>query len=105
MKMAVYFSNEDYKKTCEEEGFQYDNLLSQSAVEVAYECSRKMKYFMDAKKGCNDPVAIKKIDKEIKKWDERRLEFMLNALFYAEIMNGLGEGADEFYRKIFNERK
>lgn len=99
--MTVDFSNQWFRETCIESGLDPDNALSQSTIDLAKDCAIKMKYYMGAKERYTNNNATSAIDIEISKWNERRIGHMLNALFYAEVMNGL-PGFDEFIKKRMN---
>lgn len=93
--MKVDFSYAWYRQTCEENGFDPDNILSQSAIEVAKSIAIDMKRYMDENQGHNKELQ-EELDRQIKRLDNERIEFMLNALTYAEIMAKVGDGFNKF---------
>ena len=101
----VDFSNKWYRETCLENGFNPDNVLSQSAVEVAKQCAIDMKMYMDNKKHYESKELLIKLDEQIKRLNNERIEFMLYALTYAEIMNGMGAGADKFIETMIKRQE
>lgn len=101
----VDFSNQWFREQCEENGWNPDNELSKSTVDLARQCAVKMKRFMDAKENYSDEEVHKKLDEQIKFWNNERIEHMLNALFYAEVMHGLGDGFNEFVKKQMTRKE
>ena len=101
----VDFSNKWYRETCLENGLDPDNVLSQSAVEVAKQCAIDMKLYMDNKKHYESKELLIKLDEQIKRLNNERIEFMLYALTYAEIMNGMGAGADKFIETMIKRQE
>lgn len=95
----VDFSNKWYRDTCSENGFNPDNELSKSAITLAKDCAIRMKKYMDTQKQYEDEQVHSKLQKEIDELNNERIGHMLNALFYAEIMAGLGEGFNQFLIK------
>lgn len=101
----VDFSNKWYRKTCLENGLNPDNVLSQSAVEVAKQCVIDMKLYMDNKKHYESKELLIKLDEQIKRLNNERIEFMLYALTYAEIMKEMGKGFDTFAKRYLDKRE
>ena len=101
----VDFSNKWYRETCLENGFNPDNVLSQSAVEVAKKRAIDMKMYMDNKEHYEDEELVSKLDEQINRLKNERIEFMLYALTYAEIMTGTGAGADKFIETMINRQE
>lgn len=93
----VDFNNKWFRETCEEAGWDPDNALSQSAIGIAKTYAIKMKKNMDAKKNYDDETLQKRFDERINGLNNERINYMLNALTYAEVMAGLG-GFDEFIK-------
>ena len=101
----VDFSNKWYRETCLENGFNPDNVLSQSAVEVAKQCAIDMKMYMNNKEHYEDEELVSKLDEQINRLNNERIEFMLYALTYAEIMSEMGVGADKFIETMINRQE
>ena len=101
----VDFSNKWYRETCLENGLDPDNVLSQSAVEVAKQCAIDMKLYMDNKKHYESKELLIKLDEQIKRLNNERIEFMLYALTYAEIMKEMGKGFDTFVKRYLDKRE
>ena len=101
----VDFSNKWYRETCLENGFDPDNVLSQSAVEVAKQCAINMKMYMDNKKYYEDEEVRARLDEQINRLNNERIEFMLYALTYAEIMDEMGKGFDTFAKRYLDKRE
>ena len=101
----VDFSNKWYRETCLENGLDPDNVLSQSAVEVAKQCAIDMKLYMDNKKHYESKELLIKLDEQIKRLNNERIEFMLYALTYAEIMDEMGKGFDTFAKRYLDKRE
>ena len=101
----VDFSNKWYRETCLENGLDPDNVLSQSAVEVAKQCAIDMKLYMDNKKHYESKELLIKLDEQIKRLNNERIEFMLYALTYAEIMKEMGKGFDTFAKRYLDKRE
>lgn len=99
MFTMVDFNNKWFRETCEQNGWNPDNIASQSAVDVARKRSKEMKMYMDAQKDYTNENLKVKIQEQIDRLNNERIEFMLNALFYAEVMDGLGEGFNQFLIK------
>ena len=97
--MRVDFDNKWYRETGRENGFNPDNELSKSAVDLARDCAISMKKYMDTLEEYDDEHLHQKLQKEIDRLNNSRIEHMLNALFYAEVMAGLGEGFNQFLIK------
>lgn len=95
----VDFSNKWYRDTCSENGFNPDNELSKSAITLAKECAIHMKKYMDTQEQYENEHLYLKLQKEIDRLNNSRIEHMLNALFYAEVMAGLSEGFNQFLIK------
>lgn len=103
--MSVEFSNKWYRETCESVGLNPDNILSSSEVDLARDRAIDMQKYLRAKKVYPDPELINKFDKRIKELDEKRVGHMLNALYFAEVVGGLGVGFDKFLENQYNRRK
>lgn len=101
----VDFSNQWYRETCLENGFNPDNVLSQSAVEVAKKRAIDMKMYMDNKEHYEDEEVRARLDEQINRLNNERIEFMLYALTCAEIMNGMGAGADKFIETMIKRQE
>lgn len=95
----VDFSNKWYRDTCSENGFNPDNELSKSAITLARDCAISMKKYMDTQEQYDNEHLCQELQKEIDRLNNERIEHMLNALLYAEIMVGLGEGFNQFLIK------
>lgn len=98
--MKIEFSNQWYRETCKENGFDPDNILSQSAIEVAKDRAISMKMYMDTQEKYEDEQLHSKLQKEIERLNDERIEFMLNALIYAEVMAKSGKGYNEFLKRM-----
>lgn len=103
--MAVDFSNQWYRETCKEAGYNPDNLLSQSEIDLARLSAVNMKKYTDIKEKYGDEKLKEKLIVEIKRLDEKRVEHMLNALDFAKIAAGLGKGFESFLEKHFSEKR
>ena len=104
----VQFNNKWYRQMCLDNGFNADNELSVTAVDMAREKAIRMKRFMDAKKlykEHGDDLLVLKLDAEIERLDNERVEYMLDALFYAEVMSGLGDGYNQFVKQYLSKRQ
>ena len=101
----VEFSNRWYRETCLQNGLNPDNILSQSAIAVAKQCAIDMKMYMDNKEHYEDEEVKARLDEQINRLNNERIGFMLNALIYAEIMNGLGAGADKFIETMIKRQE
>lgn len=101
----VDFNNEWYRETCIENGLDPDNVLSQSAIEVARARAMEMKKYMDTKGKYKDKKLHEKIDFEINRLNNERIEFMLYALTYAEIIKEMGYGANEFIKSVIKRQE
>ena len=101
----VDFSNKWYRETCLENGLDPDNVLSQSAIEVAKQYAIDMKMYMDNKKHYESKELLIKLDEQIKRLNNERIEFMLYALTYAEIMKEMGKGFDTFAKRYLDKRE
>lgn len=101
----VEFSNKWYRETCLENGLNPDNVLSQSAIAVAKKRAIDMKMYMDNKEHYEDEEVKARLDEQINRLNNERIGFMLNALTYAEIMNGLGAGADKFIETMIKRQE
>ena len=97
--MRVDFDNKWYRETCKENGFNPDNELSKSAIDLARDCAISMKKYMDTQEQYDDEYLQQKLQNEIDRLNNDRIGHMLNALFYAEVMAGLGEGFNQFLIK------
>lgn len=97
--MKVEFNNEWYRDVCKENGFNPDNPVSITAVDLAKDCAIAMKKYMDAKNNYDDEKLQIKLDKQIQRLNEERIGYMLDALWYAEVVAGLGKGAEKFIRR------
>lgn len=103
--MRVDFDNKWYRETCKENGFNPDNELSKSAIDLARDCAISMKKYMDTQKQYDDEYLQQKLQNEIDRLNNDRIGHMLNALFYAEVMAGLGEGFNQFLIKDQQRKK
>ena len=104
----VQFNNKWYRQMCLDNGFNADNELSVTAVNMAREKAIRMKRFMDAKKlykEHGDDLIVLKLDAEIERLDNERVEYMLDALFYAEVMSGLGDNYNQFVKQYLSKRQ
>lgn len=97
--MRIDFDNKWYRETCRQNGFNPDNELSKSTIDLARDCAISMKKYLDTQKQYEDEQLHQRLQKEIDRLNNQRIEHMLNALFYAEIMAGLGEGFNQFLIK------
>ncbi len=100
--MKVDFNNKWFRDTCEEYGLDPDNELSKSAIALAYQCALKIKLYLDALnvyEYLNDEELNQKIIRQIDRLNNERIEHMLNALFYAEVVAGLGKDYNKFLRR------
>lgn len=97
--MKIDFSNKWYRETCKENGLDPDNELSKSAVAIAYEYSKKMKKYIDAKAVYESEELQQKLDEQIDRLNNERINYMLEALYYAEVMAGLGGDFNEFAKQ------
>lgn len=95
----VDFNNQWYRETCEQSGLNPDNELSKSSIALAKECAISMKKYMDTQEKYEDEYLYQRLQKEIDRLNNSRIEHMLNALTYAEIMGNLGEGFNQFLIK------
>lgn len=98
--MTPYLSNADYRELCIGQGWNPDNPLSKQSVGLARDCAIKVKRFMDAKKIYENFGVDDQLDMQIDRWNNNRIEFMLNALAHAEQIHHLGEGADKFFERF-----
>lgn len=103
--MRVDFDNKWYRETCKENGFNPDNELSKSAIDLVRDCAISMKKYMDAQEQYDDEYLQQKLQNEIDRLNNDRIGHMLNALFYAEVMAGLGEGFNQFLIKDQQRKK
>lgn len=103
--MRVDFDNKWYRETCKENGFNPDNELSKSAIDLARDCAISMKKYMDTQEQYDDEYLQQKLQNEIDRLNNDRIGHMLNALFYAEVMAGLGEGFNQFLIKDQQHKK
>src|SRR5690625_3613253 len=101
----VDFSNKWYRETCIENGLNPDNILSQSAIAVAKQCAIDMKMYIDKKEQYEDEEVRTRLDEQINRLNNERIECMLYALTYAEIMNGVGAGADKFIETMIKRQE
>ena len=100
----VEFSNKWYRETCVENNLNPDNELSKTAIDLARDRAIAMKKYMDAKKNYDDELLHEKFNKEISRLDNERVGHMLDALFYAETMAGIGGGFDTFIKRHFEKK-
>ena len=100
----VEFSNKWYRETCTENGLNPENELSKTAVNSARNVAIDLKKYMDAKKSYDDTKLHEKLDKEIERLDNVRVGYMLDALFYAEIMGGFGDSFNTFVKQHSDKR-
>ena len=101
----VDFSNKWYRETCLENGLDPDNVLSQSAIAVAKQCAIDMKMYMDNKKHYESEELLMKFDEQINRLNNERIEFMLYALTYAEMMDEMGKDFDTFAKRYLDKRE
>lgn len=92
----------EYKQICEEEGLLADNVISAYFLEKAKGRAVQMQL---ARKRLNQlggkisPNAHERMERWIKQQDELRVEYMFEALDYAEGLRGLGKEWDNYLRK------
>lgn len=103
--MSVLFNNKWFRETCEAEGWNPDGMFTQSSIVLARERAVDMKLYMDAKKNYPDVKLQKKFDEQIKRLDEERVGYMLNALLFAEVSAENGVNFDRFLERHINQRK
>lgn len=103
--MEIDFNNKWYRETCKENGLDPDNELSKSAVAIAYEYSKKMKKYIDAKAAYEGEELQQKLDEQIDRLNNERINYMLNALYYAEVMGGLGNDFNEFVKRQMKQKE
>lgn len=100
--MQIDFSNKWFRESCAENGLNPDNELSQSAVQLARDRAVDMKKNMDALRNYehldNDDLNSE-LQERINKLNNERIGHMLDAVAYAEVMNSLGDGFNEFVKK------
>ena len=101
----VEFSNKWYRETCIENNLNPDNELSKTAIDLARDRAIDMKMYMDTKNNYEGAKLQKKLDREIERLDNERVGHMLDALFYAEIISGLGNGYNTFIKRYFEKRQ
>ena len=101
----VDFNNQWYRENCIENGLNPDNVLSQSAIAVAKQCAIDMKMYMDNKEHYEDEEVKARLDEQINRLNNERIEFMLYALTYAEIMSEMGVGADKFIETMIKRQE
>ena len=101
----VDFNNQWYRETCIENGLNPDNVLSQSAIAVAKQCAIDMKMYMDNKEHYEDEEVKARLDEQINRLNNERIEFMLYALTYAEIMSEMGVEADKFIETMIKRQE
>jgi len=107
--MKVDYSNKWFIQQCKDNGLDPNNVLSQSAVDVAREHAKKTKYWLGAskeaeKKYDNWEELKPKFDKQINRHNNARIEQMLYALDYAVIADDWPPKFNEFLKNYF-ERK
>ena len=98
----VEFSNKWYRETCIENNLNPDNELSKTSVSLARDASVGMKKFMDAK---GTYGLFDKLDAQIERLDNERVAHMLDALFYAEIISGIGDSFNTFIKGHLSKRE
>ena len=100
-EMKIDFSNKWFREFCAENGLNPDNELSQSAVQLARDRAVDMKKNMDALRNYehldNDDLNSE-LQERINKLNNERIGHMLDAVAYAEVMNSLGDGFNEFVK-------
>ena len=102
--MDIDFDNKWFRETCSSGGLDPDNELSKSAVDLARDKAIEMKKYMDAQKKYDDTLHTE-FQKNIDRLNNERIGHMLDALTYAEIVDGLGGGFNEFAKRIIDRRK
>ena len=100
----VAFNNEWYRETCIENNLNPDNELSKTAIDLARDRAIDMKMYMDAKDNYEGAKLQEKLDREIERLDNERVGHMLDALFYAETMAGIGDSFDTFIKRHFEKK-
>lgn len=103
--MDIDFDNKWFRETCSSGGLDPDNELSKSAVDLARDKAIEMKKYMDAKEQYQDEEILRKLDENINRLNNERIGHMLDAVAYAEVMGGLGDGFNEFAKRIIDRRK
>ena len=98
----VEFSNKWYRETCIENNLNPDNELSKTAIDLARDAAVGMKKFMDAKETYG---LLDKLDAQIERLDNERVAHMLDALFYAEIISGIGDSFNTFIKGHLGKRE
>lgn len=101
----VDFNNQWYQETCLDAGWNPNTFIAQTSIDLARKRAVDMKKYMDAKKAYADLDIHKQFDKQIKRLNEERIEFMLNALLLAEVSAENGKGFDQFVERQYNQRK
>ena len=102
--MDIDFDNKWFRGTCSSGGLDPDNELSKSAVDLARDKAIEMKKYMDAQKKYDDALHTE-FQKNIDRLNNERIGHMLDGLAYAEVMGGLGDGFNEFAKRIIDRRK
>lgn len=98
----VAFNNEWYRETCKSNDLNPDNELSKISVSLARDAAVGMKKFMDAKETHG---LLDKLDVQIEQLDNERVAHMLDALFYAEIISGIGDSFNTFIKGHLSKRE
>lgn len=92
----VEFSYKWFCEECEKAGLNPDNELSKSAIFLAYDRAVEMKKYMNALKHYDDETLKERLQANIDRLNNARIGHMLDALYYAEVMDGLGESFNRF---------
>ena len=100
----VAFNNEWYRGVCLQDGLNPDNELSKTAIDLARDRAIDMKKYMDAKGNYEGAKLQEKLDREIERLDNERVGHMLDALFYAETMAGIGDSFDTFIKRHLEKK-
>ncbi|WP_217495667.1 hypothetical protein, partial [Salmonella enterica] len=70
-----------------------------SCIDLARQCSVEMKTYMDMKNNYDDSLVHERSDKQIEDLNNKRIDYMIQALEFAVWFKKSGQGADEFVRK------
>lgn len=100
----VEFSYKWFCEECEKARLNPGNELSESAIFLAHDRAVEMKMYMDAKEDYDDEVLKMNLQANIDRLNNARIGHMLDALFYAEVMSGLGDNFNKFVKRK-NDRK
>lgn len=104
--MKVDYSYQWYREMCEENGLDPDNVLSESTVQSAKQMAIEMKKYMNAKENYPDNERLQqRLDEQIKRLNNDRMELMIAALEQADVMSKMGSGADKFFRRYAKQQE